>query len=72
MSGYFSVGDPELYFELWATTLAATRNAASNWASRARGSMAWCETFRAAKGGGYEWVTAPFMLELALRKPAAG
>jgi hypothetical protein len=26
----------------------------------------------AAKDGGYEWVTSPFFLDLALRKPAAG
>ena len=34
--------------------------------------MAWCETSRAAKDGGYEWVTSAFYLDLALRKPAAG
>jgi hypothetical protein len=26
---------------------------------------------RAAKSSGYEWVTSPFLLDLALRKPAA-
>ena len=26
---------------------------------------------RAAKGGGYKWVSTPFMLDLILRKPPA-
>jgi hypothetical protein len=26
---------------------------------------------RAAKGGGYEWVSMPFFLDLTLRKPTA-
>jgi hypothetical protein len=26
---------------------------------------------RAAKAGGYEWVTSPFLLDLVLRKPQA-
>ena len=26
---------------------------------------------RAAKAGGYEWVTSPFLLDLVLRKPKA-
>ena len=28
-------------------------------------------SLRAAKAGGYEWVTSPFLLDLALRKPKA-
>jgi hypothetical protein len=28
-------------------------------------------TLRAAKRGGYEWVTLPFLLDLVLRKPAS-
>jgi hypothetical protein len=28
-------------------------------------------TLRAAKRGGYEWVTSPFLLDLVLRKPAS-
>ena len=28
-------------------------------------------SLRAAKAGGYEWVTSPFLLDLALRTPQA-
>jgi hypothetical protein len=30
------------------------------------------QDLRAAKDGGYEWVTSSYYLDLALRKPAAG
>ena len=72
VDGTFTTVDPELGFELHAATLQAARERAV-----ASGIAAGPQIddlvsdIRAAKGGGYEWVSTPFMLDLTLRKPPA-
>ena len=59
-------------FDLHAATLLAARKraVASGVASRQQiDDMV--SDLRAAKGGGYEWVSTPFFLDLRLRKPLA-
>ena len=73
-SGYFTIVDPELGFDVHAATLAAARDRAV-----ALGIAAGriddlllnlrAAKSRAAKSGEYEWVSTPFFLDLALRKP---
>jgi SAM-dependent methyltransferase len=70
--GSFMVNDPELQFEIYAATLAATRERGIQLGVAAERIDDLVRDLRAAKGGGYEWVTSPFFLGLALRKPAAG
>ena len=72
MSGYFSVGDPEVWLELWAATLAAVRERGIQLGIAAERIDGLVRDLQAAKGGGYEWATSAFMLDLALRKPVAG
>jgi hypothetical protein len=72
MSGTFLVEDPELWLEIWAATLEAARERGIQLGIAAERFDGLVGDLRAAKGGGYEWVTGPFMLELALRKPVAG
>ena len=71
-SGSFAIIDPELGFDLHAATLQAARERAiaSGVASGPQVDDL-VSDLRAAKGGGYEWVSTPFMLDLALRKPPA-
>jgi SAM-dependent methyltransferase len=70
--GIFGIIDPELGFDLHASTLSAARERAV-----ASGVAAGTQIddlvseLRAAKGGGYEWVSSPFFLALTLRKPVA-
>jgi SAM-dependent methyltransferase len=72
VNGSFAIVDPELGFDLHAATLLAARERAI-----ASGIAAGPQIddlagdIRAAKGGGYEWVSTPFMLDLTLRKPPA-
>jgi hypothetical protein len=72
VNGSFAIVDPELGFDLHAATLLAARERAV-----ASGIAAGPQIddlagdIRAAKGGGYEWVSTPFMLDLTLRKPPA-
>jgi hypothetical protein len=69
-SGYFPTMEPELGFELHASTIAATRERALR-----SGVVSEQEIddlvlgLRAAKGGDYAWVSAPLLLDLTLRKP---
>ena len=72
MSGFFLVVDPEVMFELYAATLAALRERGIQLGIAAERIDGLVRDLRAAKGGGYEWVTSAFCLDLALRKPAAG
>ena len=72
MSGYFSVGDPEVWLELWAAALAAVRERGIQLGIAAERIDGLVRDLQAAKGGGYEWATSAFMLDLALRKPVAG
>ena len=70
MNGSFIIDNPELLFEIHAGTLEA---------ARARGIQLGIPAERidnlardiqaAAKGSGYQWVSSPFFLDLALRKP---
>jgi len=69
-SGAFMTTDPELGFELHASTVAAARERAI------RSGIATEKllddlvgSLRAAKGGEYGWVSMPFFLDLTLRKP---
>jgi SAM-dependent methyltransferase len=72
MSGFFGVIDPEVMFELYAASIAALRERGIQLGIAAERIDGLVRDLRDAKGGGYEWVTGGFMLDLALRKPAAG
>jgi SAM-dependent methyltransferase len=67
--GFFILGEPELSFEIHASTLAASRQAAVQGGIAAQTIDNVISTLRAGKTGGYEWVSTPFFLDLALRKP---
>jgi SAM-dependent methyltransferase len=71
-TGFFQVVEPALGFDLHASTVAAAKSRAVE-SGVARGDEidALERALRAAKDGGYDWVTAPFMLALVLRKPPA-
>ncbi len=69
--GFFCTQDPELGFEIHAGTLAAARQRAVTAGIGAETIDELVATLRAAKSGGYEWVTSPFLLDLVLRKPAS-
>jgi ubiquinone/menaquinone biosynthesis C-methylase UbiE len=71
VEGFFSTLDPELGFELHASTLAAARERAVKTGIAAKTIDGVIARLRSAKAGGYEWVTSPFFLDLALRKPEA-
>ena len=72
VDGGFGIIDPELGFDLHAATLLAARERAVG-AGIASGQQIddLVSDLRAAKSGGYEWVSMPFSLDLALRKPPA-
>jgi ubiquinone/menaquinone biosynthesis C-methylase UbiE len=70
-SGHFIVFDPELGFEIHAGTLAAARERATRMGAATDKIDDVVLSLRAAKAGAYQWVTSPFLLELALRKPTA-
>jgi SAM-dependent methyltransferase len=70
MSGYFMVTDPQLGFELHASTIAAARERAiRSGVATEKQIDSVLLSLRAAKGGEYAWVSAPFFLDLTLRKP---
>ena len=72
VGGSFPIVDPELGFELHAATLQAARErAVASGVAAGQQIDDLVSDLRAAKGGGYEWVSAPFMLDLTLRKPPA-
>jgi len=72
VDGRFGIIDPELGFDLHAGTLLAAKERAVA-AGIATGQQIddLASYLRAADSGGYEWVSMPFFLELALRKPSA-
>jgi ubiquinone/menaquinone biosynthesis C-methylase UbiE len=70
-SGFFLLAEPELGFELHASTLAAARDRAIKSGIAAEIVDDLVLTIRAGKDGGHEWVTTPFHLDLTLRKPGA-
>jgi len=69
VEGFFTTLGPELGFELHASTLAAVRERAVGTGIAARTIDGVIAGLRSATAGGYEWVTSPFFLDLALRKP---
>jgi SAM-dependent methyltransferase len=72
MRGLFLVEDPEPMFEIYAATVEAVRERGIQLGIAAERIDGLVQDLRAAKDGGYEWVTSSSYLDLALRKPAAG
>jgi SAM-dependent methyltransferase len=71
VDGSFATVDPERGFGLHlATLLAARERAIASGIAAGQQIDDLVNDLRAAKGGGYEWVTTPFFLDLTLRKPA--
>ena len=72
VDGSFGITDPESGFDLHASTLLAGRDrAVASGVAAEQESDDLVGELRAAKGGGYEWVSTPFFLDLTLRKPVA-
>jgi SAM-dependent methyltransferase len=72
VDGSFATMDPELGFDLHAATvLAARERAVASGIASEQQIDDLVSDLRAAKGGGYEWVSGPFFLDLTLRKPLA-
>ena len=72
VDGRFGIIDPELGFDLHAATLLAARErAVASGIATGQQIDDLAGDLRAAKGGGYEWVSMPFFLDLTLRKPLA-
>jgi SAM-dependent methyltransferase len=70
--GSFATMDPELGFDLHAATAVAARErAVASGIASGQQIDDLVSDLRAAKGGGYEWVSGPFFLDLTLRKPVA-
>jgi SAM-dependent methyltransferase len=70
--GGFGIIDPELGFDLHAATLLAARErAVASGIATGQQIDDLAGNLRAAKSGGYEWVSTPFSLDLTLRKPLA-
>ena len=67
--GFFATQDPAIGFEIHAGSLAAARERAIEAGIAAEMVDDVVALLRAAKAGGYEWVTSPFLLDLVLRKP---
>jgi SAM-dependent methyltransferase len=71
-SGFFQVIPPELGFDVHASTMAASKGRAiQSGVASADGIDALERALRAAKDGGYDWVTTPFFLALTLRTQPA-
>lgn len=69
-NGCFATVDPELGFELHAASLEAVKDRAIRSGIAAGKIDDLLGELRAAKSGHYQWVSSPFLLDLALRKPA--
>ena len=69
MNGCFLTMAPEVGFELHAASLAAVRERATGLGIAAGRVDDLVRDLRAAKDGGYEWVSSGFVLDLTLRKP---
>jgi ubiquinone/menaquinone biosynthesis C-methylase UbiE len=68
--GSFATIGPELGFDLHAATLLAARERAiASGVADAQQIDNLVSDLRAAKDGGYQWVSTPFVLDLTLRKP---
>ena len=73
VNGSFGTMDAEVGFDLHADTLAAGRErgvASGRWTAEQVDVLV--NDLRAAKTGGYDWVTTPFYLDVAFRRPTAG
>jgi SAM-dependent methyltransferase len=71
VDGTFATMDPELGFDLHASSLAAARERAAASGSGVEQQIdALVDELRAAKAGAYEWVSTPFYLDVTLRKPS--
>jgi SAM-dependent methyltransferase len=71
-SGFFQVIPPELGFDVHASTMAASKGRAiQSGVASADEIDALERALRAAKDGGYDWVTTPFFLALTLRTQPA-
>jgi len=70
MNGYFMTLDPDRGFEIHAGTIAAARERGTQLGIAAERFDDLARIIEAAKGGGHEWVSSPFFLDLTLRKPA--
>ena len=70
-SGFFTILGPELGFEVHAATLTAVSERAAALGIAAERIDEVLAALRAARNGPYEWVSAPFFLDLTLRKPVA-
>jgi SAM-dependent methyltransferase len=69
-SGFFASTQPALGFELHASTLAAAKDrAVRSGVATERDVDELVGELRAAKPAGYEWVSSPFFLDLAVRQP---
>lgn len=70
VAGFFRVMEPEVGFAIHAATLAAARDRATqSGIATEREIDDLLETLQAAQNQGYQWVTSPFFLDLAFRKP---
>jgi ubiquinone/menaquinone biosynthesis C-methylase UbiE len=68
--GSFATIGPELGFDLHAATLLAARERAiAAGVADAQQIDTLVSDLRAAKDGGYQWVSTPFVMDLTLRKP---
>jgi hypothetical protein len=64
--------EPALGFDLHASSLAAARGRAISAGIASEPEVdALIHSIRAAKDQPYEWVTSPFLLDFAFRKPGA-
>jgi SAM-dependent methyltransferase len=68
-NGCFATIDPELGFDIHAATLAAVRERAVQLGIAAETIDGLLLNLRTAKSGHFRWVSTPFILDLALRKP---
>jgi hypothetical protein len=70
MQGWFAVMQPETGFEMYAATVAASRErAVATGIAKEADVDALIDALRAASKEGYDWVTLPFMLDVTMRKP---
>jgi len=68
--GFFTVMEPAVAFDLHASTLAAARaRALSVGLASERELDDLIQSIQAARAGDYQWVTSPFFLDFAFRKP---
>jgi SAM-dependent methyltransferase len=71
-SGFFVNTPPALGFEIHASTLAAAKErAVQSGVATKRDIDQLVSELRAAKQAGHEWVSSPFFLDLAVRKPTS-